>query len=111
MDEITFSILDLLYEDYYNPWELEVQIAARSVLIPALEDLINKDLIGWYYRDRDIGADETLPWSRLTMPTPILSDDSTWQGTPPEEPQALLGLTPAGDAAIREEYAARKQRG
>jgi hypothetical protein len=46
MDEIRYGILDLLYEDYYNPWELEVQIAARSLLIPALEDLINQGLIG-----------------------------------------------------------------
>jgi hypothetical protein len=61
MDEIRYGILDLLYEDYYNPWELEVQIAARSLLIPALEDLINQGLIGWYYRESDTGAAETLP--------------------------------------------------
>jgi hypothetical protein len=111
MDNITYSILDLFFEDYYGPWELEVQLAARSQLIPALENLIGQGLVEWYSRESDLEAPETRPWSELGVPAPRLSDPSTWEGSPPESPQILLGLTAEGEAAIRREYETRRRKG
>lgn len=108
MEEIKYNILDLLFEDYYAPWELEVQLAARSVLIPAIEELAGKGLVEWYFRNRDLGTSETLPWSQLAVPAPQLSEPYAWEGSPPESPQILLGLTAKGESAIRHEYEVRQ---
>jgi hypothetical protein len=111
MDDVIYDILDLLYEDYYNLWEMEVQInVERSALNQAIDDLLRMGLVEWYYRDHDSGTVEALPWSQLSMPAPMLSDASLWKGSPPEVPQVLLGLTPTGMAAIRDEYARRTPR-
>jgi hypothetical protein len=111
MDEITYSILDLFSEDYYGPWELEVQLTTRSLLIPALGELIGQGLVEWYFRENDLRVPETRPWSELDAPAPRLSDPSTWEGRAPESPQILLGLTAKGEAVIRREHLARSGKG
>jgi hypothetical protein len=94
MHQTEILVLELLAEDYYGLWELEIQVERdRGELREAILDLVAKGFANWFVSSsvRDV-PEPILDRSHW----PSLEAEADWMATPLESPQLLLGSTPEG---------------
>ncbi|MFY9888596.1 MAG: hypothetical protein WAK71_09835 [Streptosporangiaceae bacterium] len=96
--DIEREVLSLLAEDYYSPWEIAIQVPVRRQdLGRVIARLIQAGLAEWFARSEDSAP--AIAWSDLSLPTPDLADDQTWEAAALRERQILVGITDAGKKA------------
>ena len=95
--DVEHEILGLLVEDYYELWEVHVQVPVeRDLLVSAITGLLRGDRATWVFREHDSAIAVPL---HAGLAVPDLQAEASWRPTPLECSRVLLGVTGAGEAA------------
>ena len=98
MTELENELLDLLTEDYYGLWEVEVQLpVGRDRVRETIASLLHQGLAEWFVREDDAAVAVAL--SELAEPLPNLEEPTAWAVPAKRERQYLLAATEAGEDA------------